>query len=81
VENLAASSLQAMLRNKIVSYLKKKDYHNYRLILNLQNRHFTGLPIKPQEDFIPGFVSENTDPATHDLAKFMYQNGFKNYLE
>ena len=24
---------------------------------------------RPQEDFIPGFVSENTDPATHDLAK------------
>eukprot|EP00439_Symbiodinium_sp_Y106_P013873 s3470_g1.t8 len=66
-----APVLQAMLRNKISSYLDKKDYHNYRLMLNLQNRHFTGLPIKPDYDFIPGFQSEARDPAEHLMAQIL----------
>ncbi|CAE7251131.1 secG [Symbiodinium sp. CCMP2592] len=76
-----APVLKAMLRNKISSYLGKKDYHNYRLMLNLQNRHFTGLPIKPDYDFVPGFQSEARDPAEHLMAQFMHQNCFTGILD
>ncbi|CAE7938288.1 Invs, partial [Symbiodinium sp. KB8] len=76
-----APVLEAMLRNKISSYLDKKDYHNYRLMLNLQNRFFTGLPMKPAYDFIPGFQSEAKDPAEYLVAQFMHQNCFTGLLD
>ncbi|CAE7472805.1 Invs [Symbiodinium microadriaticum] len=59
----------------------RKDYHNYRLMLNLQNRFFTGLPMKPAYDFIPGFQSEAKDPAEYLVAQFMHQNCFTGLLD
>ena len=71
-----APVLQSMATNKLLSSLSKGDFHNYRLMLNLQGVHFRNMPIKPAEGLIPGFSSDEQDPASFLLAEFMHQNGF-----
>jgi len=73
--------MQSMVTNKLVTDLRKGSCHAYRLTFNLQRVQFRNLPMKPIEDIIPGFRSDEPDPAASLLAHFMYQNGFVHPLQ
>ena len=75
--NMIAPVLQSMVRRKLHSYLNKADFHNYRVMLNLQKVHYRGLPLDPIDDLVPGFESDTQDPAAFATEVFMYQNGFQ----
>ncbi|CAE6956210.1 ASB5, partial [Symbiodinium sp. KB8] len=66
-----------MLRRKLNFLLARGEFHDYRMLLNSQRLHLRGLPIDRMVDLIPGFVSDQQDPAAHDLALFMHLNGFQ----
>ena len=76
-----APMLKDMLRTKMISYLLKGKFHEYRLMLNLQSVHFRNLPLEPINDLIADFSSDERDPAAFMLAQFMHQNGFVSYLD
>jgi len=72
-----APVLHRMVQKKLDFNLVEGEFHNYRLLLNMQRVHFRGLPIPPIEDVIPGFDSALADPAEFTVERFMYQNGFQ----
>ena len=64
------------MRRKLHAYLARGDLASYRMMLNMQNVHYRNLPLNPVDDILPGYVSNNQDPATALMENFMYQNGF-----
>ncbi|CAE7939980.1 ANKRD17 [Symbiodinium sp. KB8] len=71
-----APVVQDMVRRKLHAYLARGDLASYRMMLNMQNVHYRNLPLNPVDDILPGYVSNNQDPATALMENFMYQNGF-----
>eukprot|EP00439_Symbiodinium_sp_Y106_P023935 s1807_g2.t3 len=78
---LMGQVLQQMVRDKMTAFLMKGNFHKYRLIFALLHAHFAGLPKKPVENLVPGFVSKATDPADFFLAEYMHQNGFSSVTD
>lgn len=76
-----APVFEGMLRRKLNFLLARGEFHDYRMLLNSQRLHLRGLPIDRMVDLIPGFVSDQQDPAAHDLALFMHLNGFQEVTE
>ena len=72
-----APVLQSMVRKKLHFHLVRGNWHDYRLMLNLQRVQYRNLPINPIEDMIPGFESDLQDPAAFAAASFLHQNGFR----
>ncbi|OLP84035.1 hypothetical protein AK812_SmicGene35132 [Symbiodinium microadriaticum] len=79
--SLPAYVLQQMVQGKMMAFLMKGNFHKYRLIFALLRAHFAGLPKKPVENLVPGFVSKATDPADFFLAEYMHQNGFSSVTD
>ena len=73
--------LKNMIQKKLQFYLVERDFHSYRMILNLQRVLLRSLPVTPIESLIPGFDSDSNDPAAFAAANFMYQNGFESIHE
>ena len=71
-----ASVVQGMVRKKLHFHLVRGNWHDYRLMLNLQRAQYRNLPINPIDDMIPGFESDLQDPAAFAAASFLHQNGF-----
>eukprot|EP00438_Fugacium_kawagutii_P032357 Skav234860 [mRNA] locus=scaffold840:125302:126576:- [translate_table: standard] len=72
--------LQQMLWSKLHNLLFKKDFHNYRFLLNLQGHAYDGLAIQPLECLIPNFHTEIdpcTDPHGFVVARYLHDTGFK----
>jgi len=76
-----APVFEGLLRRKLNFLLASGEFHDYRMLLNSQRLHLRGLPIDRMVDLIPGFVSDQQDPAAHDLALFMHLNGFQEVTE
>eukprot|EP00435_Cladocopium_sp_Y103_P064725 s980_g26.t1 len=75
---VAAGVLHSMFTKRLQFHVKRKEFHSYRILLNLQYSQFRDLPSEPIEDVIPGFCTDDTaDEKTLAFRKFMYQNGFE----
>lgn len=74
--------LAAMVERRLRLHLESGEFHEYRVLLNLQRIQFRNLPLSAKYDFIPGFATDPleskerwNDPA-YATANFLYQNGF-----
>ncbi|CAE7815365.1 ANKHD1 [Symbiodinium sp. CCMP2456] len=77
-----APVLKSVLKSKLLMHLVQGDFVNYRILLNQQNARLRGLPTDSNDDLVPGFEPpSHAGKAETVLAKFLYQNGFKNPLE
>ena len=70
-----------MVWSKLFYYLKRREFHNYRYLLNAQvPQYFRGLDLEPLDGLVPGFHTE-TDPSVDCkgfmLERFLHQNGFR----
>ncbi|CAE7530956.1 unnamed protein product [Symbiodinium natans] len=74
-----------MVWSKLFYYLKRREFHNYRYLLNAQvPQYFRGLDLEPLDGLVPGFHTE-TDPSVDCkgfmLERFLHQNGFRSISE
>ena len=72
-----AGVVQNLIRNRLLSYLVAGDFHNYRMLLNLQHVHFRGSPVEPIRDLVPGFRSQELDPSKFFLDEYLHEAGFE----
>lgn len=78
---VAAGVLHSMFTKRLQFHLKRKEFHSYRILLNLQYSQFRALPLGPIQDVIPGFCDDDcVDERTLAFRKFMYQNGFEDVI-
>ena len=76
--------LSKLVWSKLISYLVKKDFHNYRFLLNLQKQCFEGLELLPIESMVPHFRTEIdpvVDPEGFLVARFLHECGFHSISE
>ena len=73
---VAAAVLQSMFTKQMRWHLQRENFHRYRILLNMQNSQFKGLPLEPVMDIIPGLSEGMDGPKTTVYRRFMYQNGF-----
>eukprot|EP00438_Fugacium_kawagutii_P018431 Skav226163 [mRNA] locus=scaffold2279:81591:83868:+ [translate_table: standard] len=79
-----APVLQRLMWSRLHNLLFKKDFHNYRFVLNLQRHCFGGLEIEPWGNFVPNMSTEidpSTDPHGFVVARFLHENGFTTLKE
>ncbi|CAJ1424768.1 unnamed protein product [Effrenium voratum] len=77
----SADVVSSMITRKLNHYLRVGDLHSFRVLLNLRSVIYRGLPREPSETVVPGFHSEDTDPATYFLEAFLHENGLSNAVE
>ena len=73
----AAGVVRRIFQNKLTYHLRRRNFHSYRVLFNLQRVHFRFLPVEPLDSVIPGFKSDTMDPGAFFFENFMYQNGFE----
>lgn len=76
--------LSKLVWSKLISFLVKGDFHNYRFLLNLQGHCFQGLDLLPVETVVPGFFTEidpTADPQRFLVARFLHESGFSSVCE
>lgn len=69
--------VQSLIRNRLLSYLVAGDFHNYRMLLNLQHVHFRSGPVEPIRGLVPGFRSQELDPSKFFLDEYLHEAGFE----
>ncbi|CAE7290291.1 ANKRD50 [Symbiodinium sp. CCMP2456] len=79
-----APIMQKSLQMKLRLLLEDQDLVGYRVLLNLQPVLLRGMRVQPLYKILPADQSDLSlipDPASHEVAEFLLQNGFQTIFD